>query len=318
MLDLKPIKQAVRQAAEYTQLVRTHAPSRPALKAGAEPVTLADYGAQAILGRALLKSYPDDGVFAEESAAQFLALVSPDDRAWVATVVSSILGELVSEADLVRWLDHGQERTTERMWTVDPVDGTRGFIAGRRYAIAVGVLEGSLPVAGLLGCPGWPLRQGQGVLFSAQRGAAWAEVLANGKPVRVAVLVPAGLSGVKVVESIEEGQGSTGRLSAVLSAAGLSRPSIQQVDGQDKYAMLAAGEAQVYLRFPNSPDAQYRVWDHAAGVAVVHAAGGAVTDFAGTPLDFSYGRTLAGGRGVLATAGGSLHERLLEAVSAQF
>ncbi len=85
MLELKSIKIAARQAAELTRRVRAlHLTG--AHKDGQEPVTLADYGSQAIICRALKTAFPDDGIVAEESAEQFLALVSPEDRARVGTV----------------------------------------------------------------------------------------------------------------------------------------------------------------------------------------------------------------------------------------
>jgi 3'(2'), 5'-bisphosphate nucleotidase len=316
MLDLKPLKLAARQAAHLTRRVQALHLADPARKDAAEPVTLADYGAQAILGRALLQAYPNDGVYAEETAAQFQALLTPEQRERVAVLVGEVLGEPVAESDLVRWLDQGQGRETERMWTVDPVDGTKGFISGRRYAVAVGVIEGGLPVAGLLACPGWPSRDGQGALFYAQRSAAWAESLAGGKPLRVAVRPSTGLSGVKVVESVEEDHVDHAALGSVLTLAGLRNPAVQRVDGQDKYAMVAVGEAQIYIRLPREAQPQHRIWDHLAGTALVQAAGGAVTDLDGTLLDFSRGRLLTANRGMVVSPGGAFHERLLEAITA--
>lgn len=318
MLDLKPIRLALRQAALLTRQVQAQHWADAAHKDGREPVTLADYGAQAILGHALISAYPDDGVYSEESAGQFLELVTPERRAAIAGLAGRMLGEAVTESDLVRWLDHGRGRETWRMWTVDPVDGTKGFVAGRRYSLAVGVAEDGLPVAGLLACPGWPSRDGQGALFYAQRSAAYAESLAGGKAVRVAVRPPSGLSGVKVVESVEEEHVDHAALVRVLAAAKLNNPHVQQVDGQDKYAMVAAGEAQIYLRLPREAQPQHRIWDHLAGTALVQAAGGSVTDLNGDLLDFSRGPILTANRGMVVSPGGALHERLLEAIDRVF
>ncbi|MFN8377935.1 MAG: inositol monophosphatase family protein [Anaerolineae bacterium] len=318
MLDLKPIRHAARLAAQLSRLVQAQHLGDAAQKDGREPVTLADYGAQAILGRALLRAYPEDGVSSEESASQFVELQAPERRAAIVALVASVLGEDVTESDMVRWLDQGRGRETWRMWTIDPIDGTKGFVAGRRYAIAVGTMEGGLPVAGLLACPGWPSRDGKGALFYGQRSAAYAESISGGKPVRVAVRPPAGLSGLKVVESVEAEHVDHEALGRVLAAAGLNRPVVQQIDSQDKYAMVAAGEAQVYLRLPKEADPRYRIWDHLAGTALVQAAGGSVTDLDGTLLDFSHGPILAANRGMVVTPGGPLHERLLEAVEKVF
>ena len=80
-----------------------------------------------------------------------------------------------------------------------------------------------------------------------------------------------------------------------------------------QYAVVARGDASIYLRLPTRPDYREKVWDHAAGCIIVHEAGGRVTDVRGRPLDFSRGRTLAGNLGVVAT-NGVLHADVLSAV----
>jgi 3'(2'), 5'-bisphosphate nucleotidase len=313
VLELKPIKQAARHAAELTRRVQAlHLAG--AHKDGHEPVTLADYGSQAILCRAIKAAFPDDGILAEENAEQFLTLVSADDRARVVQLVGEVLGERVTQGDLVRWIEHGRGVEAERAWAVDPVDGTKGFVAGRRYSIAIGAMEGGLPVAGVLACPRYPSRDGRGALFYAQRSAAYAEPLGGGKPLRVAVRPPNGLHGVRVAESVEEAHADLEAQRRVLTAAGLKNPKIIPVDGQDKYAMVADGDAQVYLRLPRDAAPRHRLWDHLAGTALVHAAGGSVTDLDGTMLDFSRGRILTANRGMVVSPGGAFHERLLEAI----
>ena len=77
---------------------------------GKEPVTIADYGSQAIICRVLKAHYPEDGVVSEESGAQFLDLVSAEQRAQVLEILADVLGEPVSESEVVDWLDHGVGR----------------------------------------------------------------------------------------------------------------------------------------------------------------------------------------------------------------
>ena len=101
-----------------------------------EPVTIADYGSQAIICRALKAHYPEDGVVSEESGAQFMALVSAEQRAQVLEILADVLGEPVSESAVVDWLDHGVGRETQRTWVIDPIDCTKGFLALRHYAFA--------------------------------------------------------------------------------------------------------------------------------------------------------------------------------------
>ena len=68
------------------------------------------------------------------------------------------------------------------------------------------------------------------------------------------------------------------------------------MDSQAKFALIAAGEADLMLRFRNG--ATEKIWDYAAGTLVVTEAGGRVSDLDGRPLDFSCGTTLARKRGL--------------------
>jgi len=72
--------------------------------------------------------------------------------------------------------------------------------------------------------------------------------------------------------------------------------------------------AEVYVRPRNKVEWRERMWDHAAGAAIVTEAGGRVTDLDGEPLDFTAGPTLQRNRGVLAT-NGAVHDLALEALA---
>jgi len=88
-----------------------------------------------------------------------------------------------------------------------------------------------------------------------------------------------------------------------------------RMDSQAKYAVMAAGLGEIYLRLLSSkqPDYREKIWDQAAGLIVIEEAGGRVTDLDGKNLDFTQGRTLALNRGVCAT-NSALHERTLAAL----
>lgn len=316
LIDLSVMLPAVRQAAALTR--RVQRTIGDGLMKDGEPVTIADYGAQAILCRALAALFPEDAVMAEESGEQFLSLVSADDRALTARLVAEITGEPASPDDLARWMNHGRGLQAERTWLIDPVDGTKGFIAGRRYSIALGVLAGGLAVAGILACPGYPAGRAHGLLIFGQRGAAHMEALDGGRRYRIAVRpAPRGLVGVRAVESSENAHADHDGFLALFGKAGLKAPKLERIDSQDKYAMVACGDADLYVRLPKD-ERPHKVWDHAAGAAIVQAAGGVVTDVDGTLLDFSLGRTLANNRGMVVSSGGELHERVLEALAPQF
>jgi 3'(2'), 5'-bisphosphate nucleotidase len=92
---------------------------------------------------------------------------------------------------------------------------------------------------------------------------------------------------------------------------------VVRLDSQAKYASVACGAAEIYLRPQSRPDYREKVWDHAAGVVVVEEAGGRVTDLHGKPLDFSLGRRLEDNRGVVAT-NGRIHDAVIASLAEIF
>lgn len=314
MIDLKPMFAAVRQAADLTRRVQqihlVHSQ-----KVGREPVTIADYGSQAILCRAISQSFPADAVLAEEHANQFTELLPQEQRDEIVKLVGAVLGESVTEAQVKAWLDHGRGIEAERTWLIDPVDGTKGFIAMRRYSIAVALLDRGLPIAGVLGSPGYPSPDGRGLLFYAQRGAAHAELISGSKPSRIAVSSRTKPSTLKVVQSVERDHAHLELMAKIYAQLGIGEAQVEGIDSQDKYAMIACGDADLMLRLPREEKPSHRAWDHGAGLALVQAAGGVVTDVDGSPLDFTTGAILTHNTGMVAS-NGQIHERVLEVVQA--
>ena len=75
-------------------------------------------------------------------------------------------------------------------------------------------------------------------------------------------------------------------------------------------------DASIYLRLPTKPGYVDKIWDHAAGWAVVTEAGGRVTDVSGADLNFGLGRRLESNKGVIVT-NGRFHDEVLRAVQAE-
>jgi 3'(2'), 5'-bisphosphate nucleotidase len=175
------------------------------------------------------------------------------------------------------------------------------------------------PVGGVLACPHLSLDPGdaaspRGVLFWGGPGiGGFREALAAGEPEPIAVSEVADPAGVRVLGSVESAHGDPALLQAVIDRAGLGGGWVR-LDSQVKYGAVASGMAEVYLRPRSRPDYRDCIWDHAAGAAVVEAAGGRVTDLDGRPLDFSRGPRLEANRGVLAS-NGRVHDLILGALA---
>lgn len=312
MTDLTPLFTAVRQSAELCRRVQQHQFVRND-KGVNDPVTIADYGSQVILLRAIRQHFPDDGILSEEQGEQFMTLLSDSQRDEIATLLSEVLGEPVAVDDIPGWLDHNRGLQTPRVWCVDPVDGTKGFINMRHYTIAVGVLQHGAPVDALMGCPGHPSADRRGNLFYTRGGAAYSEPLDGGEATRLRTSTRTDMASVLSVESVESAHADLETMAEIRHALGIPDENVSQIDSQEKYAHVAEGRADFYFRLPRSQHDRIWIWDHAAGTALVVAAGGRVTDLDGQPLDFSQGRSLPNS-GVVVT-NGHIHHRVVEAIS---
>lgn len=221
------------------------APCAQETKADASPVTEADRAAEAAIRRLLAEHRPQDGIIGEE---------------------------------------YGREREgVERVWVLDPIDGTRAFIAGRPiFGTLIALLIGGRPVLGVIDQP-----IGGERWIGSPEGTSF-----NGSPVRTrscAELAQASLATTSphLFDGAEE-QAYLGVARAV------SRGSLRQniIYGGDcyNYGLLASGFLDLVI------ESGLQLYDYAALVPVVEGAGGQMRDWDGMPLDqSSAGRVIAVG-----------------------
>jgi len=282
------------------------------------PVTVADLAIQALVSERLAGRFPGDRLLAEEGSGIL------QERPEIARKVLGLVnrrGLDLDPARLAAALDRGEDgsRADGRRWVLDPIDGTKGFLRGDQYAVALALVVDGRVVAGVLGCPNLhrasPSDGQRGFLFTAQRGCgAFAAGLPGDEPEPIRVDGITEPSRAIICESVEAAHAAHSEQAEIARRLGIEEPPLR-IDSQCKYAVLARGEASIYLRFPRSRDYREKVWDHAAGSIVIEEAGGRVTDLDGRPLDFSAGRLLGRHSGIVAT-NGRLHERVLEACRA--
>lgn len=311
---------AVLQACALCQRVQATLVSEESMaKKDRSPVTIADFGAQAVVSHRLAAAFPADPLVGEEDADE---LRNPDHSLLTAKVVGhvqQIVPEL-AESDVLDAIDRGTYGggPNGRHWTLDPIDGTKGFLRNEQYAVALALIEDGQVVLGVLGCPNLPPGPAEpdgprGYLFVAIRGrGTFVRSLEDPTELAVQVTKIDDASQAIFCESVEKAHSSQSDSARVAQLLGISAPPYR-IDSQCKYAAVARGDASVYLRLPTRKGYQERIWDHAAGSIVITEAGGIVTDAAGRPLDFSIGRTLRDNVGVIVT-NGRLHERVVGVV----
>jgi len=192
------------------------------------------------------------------------------------------------------------------------------------------MVDGDVKV-GVLGCPNLPIDdsveltadigsnatdEGRGVLFSAILGQGATSIpmgtgaLGESRPIKMKAIK--NLAEASFCESVESGHSNQGQSGQIAEKLGITKPSVR-MDSQAKYASIARGAGDIYLRLPTSKTYQEKIWDHAAGDVIVREAGGIVTDTLGRRLDFSKGRTLAENKGVVA-ATSAIHAQVLAVV----
>jgi 3'(2'), 5'-bisphosphate nucleotidase len=318
--ELETAKTIARMAAGICQNIQAELVD-PSQKDGREPVTIADYASQALIGNALAENFPDDAVLSEERSEEFMLLLNDEQRALVQRFVTDALGGYVFEEQVCAWLDFGKQKEADHTWIVDPIDGTKGFLAGLHYCVAISLMIGNEPVMGVLASPGFYSDEDNppddlGALTYAYQGAgAYTESLAGGprEPIQVSRVTDpraatlltsraAGHTDMTFFDDVER----------YLNRNEYS-PS-RNLDSQDKHAMVAMGLGDVYLRIVPEPHFREKLWDHAAGYVIATEAGGRVTDIHGQPIDWTAGMRMDHNRGVLVT-NRFLHDFVLAAIA---
>ncbi len=221
-----------------------------------EPVTEADMVADRILRRDLLSAFPDDGWLSEESA------------------------------------DDGARLTCNRVWIVDPLDGTREFVAGRaEFMVSIALCADGEPVVGVIVNP---ITQ---EVWAAQKGGG---ATLDGAPIRVSDV--ATLADSEVVVSRSETR--RGMLEYWTGTFGM-RPS---GGAANKLVQIADGRSEGTFTRENRCE-----WDIAGGLLILEEAGGRVTRLDGSRFRFNQERTLF--KGIVAS-NGILHEPLRASILA--
>ncbi|KAI9462114.1 hypothetical protein HD554DRAFT_2128544 [Boletus coccyginus] len=327
---------AVRRACALTSSVFNKLVKNETLTKGDKsPVTVGDYAAQAVVNTILGRAFPSDPIVGEEDAADLRQESGDALRDRIVTLANEALTADLGIGESSHWgLGPGQERSTEelldaidrgsdqggpigRRWTLDPIDGTKGFLRGGQYAVCLALIVDGHVVLGVIGCPNLPVKSDEldgpkGCIFVVVKDQGAEQTTLSGDystPLRIPPVGPETLNFLESVEAAHADLAFNSRVSALLN---ITRAPTR-MDSQAKYGCLARGDGGAYLRMPTGTGYQEKIWDHASGCLLVEECGGVITDARGKRLDFGLGRTLGENYGVIA-AGKDVHARVLAAV----
>jgi 3'(2'), 5'-bisphosphate nucleotidase len=207
-------------------------------KSDTTPVTEADLAAERVIVAMLEAAFPDIPIVSEE----------------------------LVEAD-------GLPPAAARFWVVDPLDGTKEFVARNgEFAVSIGLVENGRPVLGVVHGPALGVTYagcGPGTATRSRDGGAAEPITARNAPA----------DGLVVIHS--RSHENSRRLAEFLRDYPVG--ARKSCGSALKFGVLAAGEADFYPRFGTTME-----WDTAAGQAILESAGGRVDTLAGTPL--AYGK----------------------------
>lgn len=317
--------ETVRRAALLVREVERELVNHAITKSDKSPVTVADFAAQALVGCLLERVFPNDPLVAEEDSAHLREPEAAQTLQTVARFVGRQLAYATAET-VCAWIDRGGAGPARRFWTLDPIDGTKGFLRGDQYAVALALIVDGKVEIGVLGCPNLtngktPHRDGPGSLVVAQRGQGTWTMPLSGEANGLARLRVSGVTrseDARVLRSVDAGHTNVGRVAQLMETLSVKAPPVL-MDSQAKYAVMAAGDGDLLYRLLTKaqPDYREKIWDHAAGSLIIEEAGGRVSDLMGQPLDFTRGRALENNVGIVAT-NGHLHETALAAIRSVF
>lgn len=236
-----------------------------------EPVTIADREASRIIVDGIEAAFPDDGILSEE------------------------------EAD-----DLPLRLSKKRVWIIDPIDGTAGFINhDGDFGVQIGLAEGGVPVVGVVYLPF------HDILSYAVKGGGSFTVTAGGEPVRMHTSEKRDFRKMSVAASRHH---HSKRMSRIIRHFGFSRIASRGSVGL-KVGLIADQTCDIYI----SPGPRTKLWDTCAPQIILEEAGGRFTDLFGFELRYNTA-DLQNRNGLLATNGAahSLAVKQLEPLLREF
>lgn len=227
-----------------------------------EPVTIADREASRIIVEGLRAAFPDDGILSEEE----------DD-------------------------DAAGRAASSRVWIIDPIDGTAGFIEkDGDFGIQIGLAEDGIPVVGVVMLPV------HDALYYAVKGSGAYSITGGGEPVQLSTSDHADPRSLGLALSRHH---PSKRMSRIMKHFGFRR-AVRRGSVGLKVSLITRRQADLYI----SPGSRTKLWDTCAPQVIVEEAGGRLTDLFGDP--FRYDREdVQNYNGILASNGPS-HQAVVD------
>jgi 3'-phosphoadenosine 5'-phosphosulfate (PAPS) 3'-phosphatase len=240
------------------------------------PVTIADLLHQSQVQQMLHDAFRGDGLIGEEPRSMQEQVVAE-----AAEISGRFYGSPL-RPELIDVPERG-----EVTWILDPIDGTKGYLKGRYYAIALGYFRGSEPVFGAMAVPHAPQAEtapiDNAIAFAVKGRGAWMGFAREDGALDFAPL-----------RTQQAGYAKPYRVAVSLEHAGALGAAVEggafvpvKLDSQAKYLAVAANHLDAYARASRDDGGKDVSWDHVPGALIAMEAGCTVCHFDGTPVQFA-------------------------------
>jgi 3'(2'), 5'-bisphosphate nucleotidase len=293
--ELKFAIDTVRKASLITEWFRRKG-FESFLKSDQSPVTLADFASQLYIVSKLKKNFPNDEIIAEEENIELIDLKAEN-------LIKRCFDELnLEKLKIIKENIGFRGKTSTRQWTVDPIDGTKGFQKGLCYAVGIGFMVKSTPRICAIAIPNY--NDKLLAIFAAEENQG-AQVSYNSKNFKpIFVNQNEELHNIRLCHSLHYDQPWVFNFAKKIGIR-----NFIQIDSMAKFCMVAEGIADLYIK-PLDEEHSF-TWDFMPGDLIVREAGGAVTDLNGERLKFKKEKCIWTAPGIFAS-NSTLQKKILE------
>ena len=283
----------VKRASEITEWFKKKG-VKTYIKKDQSPSTVADYSSQIYILNQLKEKFPEDQVIAEENET---GLIDDNSANQIRECFNHL--DIANITDFKNLLNYRGQRST-RQWTIDPIDGTKGFMKGLKYAIGIGLMVNSATKISVISVPEYN-ENGLAIFVAEQGQGAKASY------------------GGKNFESIHVSNQNNLKKARLCQSLHYDLPWVTQfadkigieerikIDSMAKFCLVADGSYDLYIK--PIMGFQAFTWDYSQGDLLVREAGGKVTDLDEERLIFKDEKCLLRAPGII-TSNGVLHDEV--------
>ena len=285
----------VRNAIKITEWFRIKG-FKSYIKQDQSPVTVADFASQIYIISKLKELFPEDSIIAEES---LFSIVNHRDKKIIHLCYNEL--NLSVELDFKEILNYRGIDSGIR-WSIDPIDGTKGYQKGLSYAIGIGLINHQEKVFSIIGVPNY--KNNQVAIFTAFKGEGTKAAYGDRGFIPIKVSNKEIIKDYSLCHSLHYDQPWVLKLANIL---GIEK--YIQIDSMAKFCMIADGSSDLYIK-PMDKDHSF-IWDFLPGDLLVTEAGGMVTDLMGKIPQYINEKCVISAPGLL-ISNGKAHQEIIE------